>query len=208
MNSKYNQNYLTNYQSQFNNSCENNADIYENQKFPNSKHYFRIKKIIETSPNTNYNKNRNFKRNKNHKGNSINEKIYSKYSEKLGDYYNKNKEDLLFYGSKKYDLLTVDNLVEEMKQYKNIILNKIKQNPNGFKNRNYGLKSHDDNLILTPLAEKDYSKMGSNEKELFNAAERRGVVMRRIEYTNLLDDKNGKNKSENAKVFLVMKDAI
>ena len=58
-------------------------------------------------------------------------------------------------------------------------------------------------MILTPLAEKDRSKMGNNEKELFNLAERRGVVMRRIEYSNsLTDDK------DNIKIFLIMKNAV
>ena len=168
MKTKINQNYLTEYQTQFSNPKNNNTDIYENKRTTNSKNYFRIKKEIESSQPVNYYSNQNLKKNKSPKSNKLNEQIYSKYSEKLGDYYHKNKDDLLFYGSKNYDLLTVDNLVEEMKQYKNIILDKIKQNPNGFKLKNYGLESQDDNLILTPLAEKNYSKMGNNEKELFN----------------------------------------
>ena len=56
--------------------------------------------------------------------NSLNEKIYSNNSKKLGEYYTKNKEDISLYGSKKYDLLTVDNLVQEMKQYRNSIIEK------------------------------------------------------------------------------------
>jgi hypothetical protein len=54
---------------------------------------------------------------------------------------------------------------------------------------------------LTPLAEKERSKMGNNEKELFNLAERRGVVMRRIEYSNSLNN----NDNDNLNVFLIMK---
>ena len=60
-----------------------------------------------------------------------------------------------------------------MKQYKKKIIEKMKQSPNKYKIKNYGLKSQDDYLILTPLAEKERSKMGNNEKELFNEAERR-----------------------------------
>ena len=73
--------------------------------------------------------------------NSLNEKIYSNNSKKLGEYYTKNKEDISLYGSKKYDLLTVDNLVQEMKQYRNSIIEKMKQNPSKFKLKNYGLKN-------------------------------------------------------------------
>jgi hypothetical protein len=83
----------------------------------------------------------------------------------------------------------------------------MKLNPSKFKLKNYGLKNSNANLILTPLAEKERSKMGNNEKEQFNAAERFGVVMRRIEYTNLLSQ-SGTSASENGKVFFVMKDAV
>ena len=168
----------------------------------NSKNYFRLYKEYETNPN-NINNNNNNQIQKYKKLNSLNEKIYENNSKKLGEYYTKNKEDLFLYGSSKYDLLTVDNLVQEMKQYRNSIIEKIKQNPNKYKLKNYGLKNSNANMILTPLAEKDRSKMGNNEKELFNLAERRGVVMRRIEYSNsLADDK------DNIKIFLVMKDAV
>ena len=136
--------------------------------------------------------------------NSLNEKIYSNNSKKLGEYYTKNKEDISLYGSKKYDLLTVDNLVQEMKQYRNSIIEKMKQNPSKFKLKNYGLKNSNANLILTPLAEKERSKMGNNEKELFNLAERRGVVMRRIEYSNSLNN----NDKDNLNIFLIMKNAV
>ena len=122
------------------------------------------------------------------------------------EYYIKNKEDLILYGSKKYDLLTIDKLVQEMKQYKNSILEKINQNPNKFKLKNYGLQNSNQNLILTPLAQKERSKMGSNEKELFNLAERRGVVMRRIEYTNSLS--GGGGLGLDMKIFFIMKDAV
>ena len=166
----------------------------------NSKNYFRLYKEYETNPN---NINNNSQNQKYKKINSLNEKIYENNSKKLGEYYTKNKEDLFLYGSSKYDLLTVDNLVQEMKQYRNSIIEKIKQNPNKYKLKNYGLKNSNTNMILTPLAEKDRSKMGNNEKELFNLAERRGVVMRRIEYSNsLTDDK------DNIKIFLIMKNAV
>ena len=189
-----------------NKSNNNNSQIHDSKNICNSKNYFKLYKEIENSQNNSFKKQK-IKKNSKVLPNSLNEKIYSNYSKKLGDYYHKNKEDLYLYGSKKYDLLTVDNLVEEMKQYKNTVIENIKQNPNKLKNKNYGLESNDDSLILTPLAEKERSKMGNNEKEQFNAAERFGVVMRRIEYTNLLSQ-NGVSPDENGKVFFIMKDAI
>ena len=164
----------------------------------NSKNYFRLYKEYETNPNNN--SNTNVPKIKS----TLNEKIYANNSKKLGEYYTKNKEDLFLYGSSKYDLLTVDKLVQEMKQYRNSIIEKIKQNPNKYKLKNFGLKNSNANMILTPLAEKERSKMGNNEKELFNLAERRGVVMRRIEYSNSLYG----DKDCDLKIFLVMKNAV
>ena len=182
-----------------------NPNEKPDKKTSNSRNYFRLYKEIENSPDNSFT-NQKTKRGANITTNSLKEKIYLNYSKKLGDYYNKNKEDLYLYGSKKYDILPIDNLVKEMKQYKNTVIKSMRQNPNKYKSKNYSLKSHDDKLILTPLAEKERSKMGDNEMEQFNAAERFGVVMRRIEYTNLID-KNGKT-FENNKIFFVMKDAI
>ena len=204
--SQNDKNYYSENKINFNKSNNNNSQIHDSKNIHTSKNYFKLYKEIENNQNSSVKKQKN-KDNSKMLPNSLNEKIYSNYSKKLGDYYHKNKEDLYLYGSKKYDLLTVDNLVEEMKQYKNTIIENIKQNPNKFKNKNYGLQSNDDSLILTPLAEKERSKMGNNEKEQFNAAERFGVVMRRIEYTNLLSQ-SGTSASENGKVFFVMKDAV
>ena len=194
---QYDQNYS--YESQMNKANNYAQNINDKKKRIQSKNYFRLYKDIEK-----HNNKYNIKKNSTFTTNSLNRKIYSNNSKKLGDYYHKNKEDLFLYGSKKYDLLEVDNLVQEMKQYKNIILEKIKKEPNKLKN--HGLNSNDDNLILTPLAEKERANMCNNEKELFNEAERLGVVMRRIEYTNLLDQNNIFN--ENEKVFMEMKDAV
>ena len=140
----------------------------------------------------------------------LTEHIYSSYSNKLKDYYTNNKNDILLYGSKKYDMLTVDKFVQEMSVYKNIIIDKIKENPIYlYNNCNFGIKSNDEHLILTPLAEKEYSKMDFIQKDEFQNAERRGVVMRKIEYTHLLNDNmTSKNNDENAKVFIVMKNAV
>ena len=140
---------------------------------------------------------------------NLTEKIYSSYSKKLSDYYTNNKKEISLYGSKKYDMLTIDKLVHEMEDYKNIIIEKIKQNPSYFYNKsNFSIENNDDNLILTPLAQKDYFKMCKPEKKLFKDAERRGVVMRRIEYSYLYDD-NKKNKNcDNVKVFTIMKNAV
>ena len=204
--SQNDKNYYSENKINLNKSSNNNSQIHDSKNIHTSKNYFKLYKEIENSQNNSFKKQKN-KNNPKMPPNSLNEKIYSNYSKKLGDYYHKNKEDLYLYGSKKYDLLAVDNLVEEMKQYKSTIIENIKQNQNKLKNKNYGLESNDDSLILTPLAEKERSRMGNNEKEQFNAAERFGVVMRRIEYTNLLSQ-NGTNASENDKVFFVMKDAV
>ena len=158
----------------------------------NSKNYFHLYKEKEINPN-NINKK-----------NCLNEIIYENNSKKLGEYYSKNKEDIVLYGSSKYDLLPVESLVQEMKQYKNSIIEKIKQNPNKYKLKNFGIKNSNVNMILTPLAEKERSSMGNNEKELFNLAERRGVVMRRIEYSNSLME-NGDCDNE---IFLLLKHAV
>ena len=191
------------YSQPLNNISSNNKSNNRNT-INTSKNYFRLYKEYEANPNI---INSNITTKKNSKIiNSLNEKIYSDNSKKLGEYYIKNKEDLILYGSKKYDLLTIDKLVQEMKQYKNSILKKINQNPNKFKLKNYGLQNSNQNLILTPLAQKERSKMGSNEKELFNLAERRGVVMRRIEYTNSLS--GGGGLGLDMKIFFIMKDAV
>ena len=168
----------------------------------NSKNYFRLYKEYESNPN-NMNNNNQIQKTKKIK-NSLNEKIYENNSKKLGEYYYKNKEDIFLYGSSKYDLLTIDTLVQEMKQYRNSVIEKIKQNPNKYKLKNFGLKNSNANMILTPLAEKERSKMGNNEKELFNLAERRGVVMRRIEYSNSLFG----DKDCDLNFLLVLKNAV
>ena len=103
-----------------------------------------------------------------------------------------------------YLCMQLERHIQEMKQYRNSIIEKMKQDPSKFKLKNYGLKNSNTNLILTPLAEKERSKMGNNEKELFNLAERRGVVMRRIEYSNSLNN----NDNDNLNIFLIMKNAV
>ena len=207
-NNSNNINYLTEYQSQYYNKRNYAINIPEKKKLQNSNKFFHIYKEKESNPYYSSYKNKNLIKNDVSIPNSLNEKIYSNNSKKLGDYYQKNKDDIILYGSKKYDLLEVDNLVEEMKQYKNKVIEKIKKNPNKYKNINYGLQSLDDNLILTPLAEKERSKMGNNEKELFNEAERRGVVMRRMEYANLLEQNDKIDKNDNTKVIMFLKDAV
>ena len=56
---------------------------------------------------------------------NLTEKIYLNNSIKLGNYYNKYKNDLLLYGSSNYDVLEMDKLVDEMGNYKSKIINKI-----------------------------------------------------------------------------------
>ena len=144
---------------------------------------------------------------------TINEKVYNKNVKKLGDYYNKNKDELILYGSHKYESLPMNNLIKEMGNYKkrvvDLFLNNNENNENKEKKeesskisdivKNYA--NCRDKVILTPLAinEKERSEMKKSEKKDFDEAERTGVVMRRIEYSTVVGikadfDKNEKNK--------------
>ena len=147
----------------------------ENRNEPTSKSYYHIMKEIEKEQKGN----ENGKKNSKAEYSNLTEKIYSNNSTKLGNYYNKNHNDLLLYGSKKYDLFTVRTLVKEMAKYKKKVLNKIKENKkntNGCKN--YAFESCDEKVILTPLAEREKEKneMGDLEKKNFDEIERCGVV--------------------------------
>ena len=137
----------------------------------------------------------------------LKEKIYNDYSNHLGEYYKNNKNSISLYGSTKYENLSIDELVEEMGQYKETILTKIKNNPELlYSNPNY-LKLTKDNIILTPLPieqKKHKLKIDTNE---FYKAERTGVVMRTIEYTNRLG-KKVKENNINQKIYIIMKNAV
>ena len=175
----------------------------------NQMNYFHIMKEIEKEQQANGHSKKDSKI----EYNSLTEKIYSNNSAKLGNYYNQNQNDLLLYGSKKYDLYTIRTLVKEMDKYKNKVIKKIKQNkksPNSCKN--YEFESHDEKVILTPLAEseKEKNEMEKLEKKKFDEAERLGVVMRRIEYTHLLDHRDSFRNSleEEKRLLLLMKNSV
>ena len=175
-----------------------------------SMNYFRIIKELEKQNMDQKLSNELTKKEPKPKQKNLTEKIYINNSKKLGNYYNKNKNDLLLYGSSKFDVLTVDKLVDEMGNYKSKVINKINENHN----KNKKIKNSEivdiiddydsshNKIILTPLAEneKERSEMETLEKKKFDEAKRIGVVMRRIEYTYLLNNKllnvskNGDNK--------------
>ena len=169
----------------------------------NSNSYFRIIKELEKQ-NSSQKFAEEAKKKEKPKQKNINELIYAKNSKKLLNYYNKNQNDLLLYGNSKYDVLPMDNLLKEMGQYKSKVINKInetKSNKNKNSQINEIIEDYDtinNKNILTPLAEneKERSEMETLEKQNFDEAKRLGVVMRRIEYTYLLNKRNNLNKSE------------
>jgi len=139
---------------------------------------------------------------------NITELIYSKNSKKLGNFYDKNKNDLLLYGSSKYDVLTMDKLVNEMGNNKSKVINKIKENTHNNKNDKFSNLA-DNKVILTPLCEneKERTDMETLEKKKFDEANRIGVVMRRIEYNCLLNNRN-KKTHKNKEMANKIKNAV
>ena len=185
----------------------------------NSMNYFRIIKELEKQNSNQKYSEELRKKNPKQKQRNINELIYSKNSKKLGNYYNKNQNDLLLYGSSKYDVLPMDNLLKEMGQYKSKVINKINENKNHKNSKknseiNELIEEYDNcnnKVILTPLAEteKDLSEMETLEKANFDEAKRLGVVMRRIEYTYLLNNRNNINKNgENKEMISKLKSSV
>ena len=174
-----------------------------------SKNYMRLMKEIEKEQKGN----ENAKKNSKAEYTNLTEKIYSNNSTKLGNYYNKNHNDLQLYGSKKYDLYTVRTLVKEMAKYKKKVLNKIKENKKNTNIcKNYAFESCDEKVILTPLAEieKEKNEMEEFEKKKFDEIERCGVVNRRIEYTQLLNHRDSFRESleEEKKLLFLMKNSV
>ena len=118
---------------------------------------------------------KNVKREKSKPKNNITELIYSKNAQKLGNYYNKNKNDLLLYGNSKYDVLPMDKVLQEMGNYKSKVINKIQENKNNKNCSNSEINNIindydncNNKVILTPLAdnEKERSEMESLEKKI------------------------------------------
>ena len=189
----------------------NNQKKKESDIESTSLNYFRIVKELEkqkTVPNLSK---------KDNKLQNITELIYSKNSKKLGNFYDKNKNDLLLYGSRKFDVLTMDKLVNEMGNNKSKVINKIKENTQYNKNDIYSnlnniVDDSDNNknkVILTPLCEneKERADMETLEKKKFDEANRIGVVMRRIEYNCLLNNRN-KKTHKNKDVINKMKNSV
>ena len=94
----------------------------------NSNSYFRIIKELEKQNSIQKFSEEMKKKEAKPKQRNINELIYINNSKKLGNYYNKNQNDLLLYGSSKYDVLPMDNLLKEMGQYQSKVINKINEN--------------------------------------------------------------------------------
>ena len=189
----------------------------------NSNNYFRIIKELERQNANQKLAEEISKKESKPKQKNINELIYVNNSKKLGNYYNKNQNDLLLFGSSKYDAMSMDNLLKEMGQYKSKVINKINENKNNKNNKTLKKKSSEINeiideydniknkVILTPLAEneKERSEMEPLEKKNFDEANRLGVVMRRIEYTNLLKNRKNINKTpENKELILKLKNSV
>ena len=174
--------------------------------------YFRIMKEIEKEEEGSK---QNIKRPSKLAYDNLTEKIYLNNSSQLGNYYDENKSELFLYGSKRYEFLTIKRLVKEMGKYKNKVIAKIKENKkNTNVLRNYTFESCDEKVILTPLAENDKEKneMEKLEKKKFDEAERCAVVMRRIEYVHLLDDRESSefrdSFEEDKEIISFMKDSV
>ena len=174
--------------------------------------YFRIMKEIEKEEEGSK---KNIKRPSKLAYDNLTEKIYLNNSSQLGNYYDENKSELFLYGSKRYEFLTIKRLVKEMGKYKNKVIAKIKENKkNTNVLRNYTFESCDEKVILTPLAENDKEKneMEKLEKKKFDEAERCAVVMRRIEYVHLLDDRESSefrdSFEEDKEIISFMKDSV
>ena len=96
---------------------------------------------------------------------NLTELIYNKNSKELGNYYDKNQENITLYGSSRYDSLPVNHLLKEMGTYKERIINNLtkgKEEEKQYENSKIGkivtnYSNCRDKVILTPLAE--------NEKE-------------------------------------------
>ena len=180
---------------------------------PYIKSYFTLLKEFEA------NKEKLLPNKPNEKKPQLIEEIYNKYSSKLGKYYKKNKNNISLYGSKKYEKMTIEKLLNEMESYKETILKQIKENPKLILGvRNFSEESNDEKMILTPMPDTQRKKIKSKkEKNEFNKAERTADVMRIVEYTHRLKKRNNDNNSndevrnseeDNMKVAIAMKNAV
>ena len=187
----------------------NNKKKIDEEK--NSKDYFRVMKEIEKEEKDKQSEIKNNKLT----SHNLTERIYLTNIEKLGNYYKKNKSILKLYGSKKFDDLTIQKLVKEMRKYKSKVVKKINENKNEKAGKNFGFESCDEKVILTPLASREKENTNFTdtiEKKNFDEVERTGVVMRRIEYMHLLDNREGYKKvdteEEDKKFIMLMIEAV
>ena len=191
---------------------EKEQKLFNKKKIDDDMNYFKILKEIEKEEK---NKESDIKNNKLNLHN-LTEKIYLRNIDKIGKYYKKNENDIKLYGSKKYDDLTIQKLINEMGEYKSKVIKKINENKKNEKvGKNFGFESCDEKVILTPLAERekeDKNFSESLEKKNFEDVQRTGVVMRRIEYVHLLDNRDGYKKRDTAeedrKIILLLIEAI
>ena len=151
----------------------------ENEYETTSKNYFRLlKEMEEQNSNQKLSEELQQKDKKKEKSKpkqkNLTELIYAKNSKKLGNYYNKNQNDLLLYGSSKYDVLSMDKLLKEMGYYKSKVINKINENKNLTKSNDSEIdnilssyENCNNKVILTPLAEneKERNEMEEIEKK-------------------------------------------
>ena len=151
--------------------------------------------------------------------NNLTEKIYLNNSDKLGNYYNTNKNELKLIGSKKFKDVNILKLIEVMKKNNPKMLEKIKEYRNKKKQvKNFGFESCDEKIMLTPLAqtekeEKEFKNLSENmEKKKFEEAQRRGVVNRKIEYVHFLDNRDPYKKvdtsEEDKMLFILISEAV
>ena len=146
----------------------NSKSKIEEDKSMVAKNYFSILKDFEKRKDEILPKKKPYKPKK-----TLKEKIYNNYSNKLGDYYKTNKSRISLYGSKKYENLSIDELVEEMGQYKKTILKKIKDNPELYSaNMNFPHLTDDNKIILTPLPIEQKNKKLKIDNDEFYKAER------------------------------------
>ena len=131
---------------------EKEQKLFNKKKIDDDMNYFKILKEIEKEEK---NKESDIKNNKLNLHN-LTEKIYLRNIDKIGKYYKKNENDIKLYGSKKYDDLTIQKLINEMGEYKSKVIKKITENKKNEKaGKNFGFESCDERVILTPLAERE-----------------------------------------------------
>jgi hypothetical protein len=140
-----------------------------------SVNYFRLLKEMEKQDSDQKLNEELHQKEKKKQNKKLNEIIYENNSKKLGNYYNKNQSDLLLYGSRKYDVLSMDKLLKEMGQYQTKVINKINESKNLKSSNNSEISEIVDDynncknkVILTPLAEneKERDEMENNEKKI------------------------------------------